>query len=323
MILLLYSNDPAMARHIAQKSIKKDFPIRDEFNYVSLNMATTRLNDLADECSFVPLGTERKCVLAFDCAFLAKSKTKYKYQADDGPDKLLEYCKNPNAFIDLYLLVHSDAIDEKNPIVKAVVNTGSVKGIPIPKTEEWVSYATKYLAAKGSPIDPDAARELVRRDDGDYGRFINDLRKLECYANGEPVSLKAVQMLITPKVEDDTFAMSNALTRGDVAKAMDIYKDLKAHSVDEIRLINTLAMQFTFMDMVRYLDAKGTPSNEIATELFTSPKRVEVTLRNLYRIKPDSLPRILDELYECEKAILTGQVAPEFAFGRFLANYRI
>lgn len=323
MILLLYSNDPAMARHIAMKSIKKDFPLRDEFNYVSMNMATTRLNDLADECAYLPLGTERKCVLAFDCAFLAKTKGKYKYQSDDGPDKLLQYCQNPNAFIDLYLLVHSEAIDDKNPIVKAVVNTGSVKGIPIPKPEEWVTYATKYLAAKGAPIDADAARELVKRDDGDYGRFINDLQKLEAYANGEPITLKAVTMLITPKVEENTFAMSNALTRGDVAKAIEIYNDLKSHSVDEISLINSLAIQFTFMDMVRYLDAKGTPSGQIASELFTSPKRVEVTLRNLYRIKPDSLPRILDELYECEKSILTGNVAPDFAFQRFLANYRI
>ena len=33
-------------------------------------MAMSTLNELADECSFLPLGTERKCVLAADCAFL-------------------------------------------------------------------------------------------------------------------------------------------------------------------------------------------------------------------------------------------------------------
>ena len=323
MILVLYSPDPQMARHIAMKSIKKDFPVRDEFNYISLNMAVTTLNELADECAFLPLGTERKCILASDCAFLAKSKTKYKYQKDDGPDKLLEYCSSPNAFIDLYMLVHAEDVDEKSPILKAVVKTGSVKGIPMPKPEEWVAYATKYLSSRGCPIDPDAARELVSRVDSDYGRFISDLEKLACYANGEPVRLAAVKMLVTPKVEEDTFAMSNALTRGDVASAMSIYKDLKSHSVDEIRLINQLANQFTFMDEVRYLDAKGASSYDIAKELGTSPKRVEVTVRNLYRVKPDSLPRILEELYLAEKAILMGQVTPEFAFQRFLANYVI
>ena len=323
MIIAYYSIDPSMARHVAMKEIKKTFPNRDEFNYISLNMAVTTLNELADECEFLPLGTERKCILASDCAFLAKSKTKYKYQKDDGPDKLLAYLQNPNAFIDLYLLVHSDAIDEKNPMVKAIMNTGTIKGIPMPKPEEWVSFAKKYLASKGCSIDEDAARELVSRVDGDYGRFINDLDKLSCYANGENVRLAAIKNLIAPKVEEDTFAMSNALTKGDVAKAMSIYKDLKSHSVDEIRLINTLASQFFFMDQVRYLDARGENSSSIARELFTSPKRVEVTLRNLYRVKPDSLPRILDELYATEKDILTGKVSPEFAFSRFLANYHI
>lgn len=323
MITVLYSPDPQMARHIAMKAIRKDFPERDEFNYASFNMAVTPVNELADECSFLPLGTERKCVLASDCAFLAKSKTKFKYQKDDGPDKLLEYVKNPSAFVDLYLLVHAEEVDEKNPIVKAIMTTGSIKGIPLPKPEDWVDYAEKFCRAKSCPIDKDAARELVNRVDNDYGRFINELNKLVAYANGEPLTMRNVQMLVSPKVDDDAFAMSNALTRGDVAKAIQIYKDLKSHSVDEIRLINMLANQFTFMDEVRYLDAKGTSSYAIAKELFTSPKRVEVTLRNLYRVKPESLPHILEQLYECEKSILSGSVTPEFAFSRFLANYEI
>jgi len=321
MILLLYSVDPQMARHIAMKSIRKDFPKRDELNYVSFNMTVTRLNELADECQFLPLGTERKCILASNCLFLAKTKTKYKLDKDDSPDRLLGYLKNPNSFIDLYLLVPAEAVDEKNPLIKAIMNTGQIKGIPLPKPQEWIDYANKYLNAKGCPIDYDAAKELVTRVDGDYGRFINELDKLVSYASGEKISLKAIKMLVAPKVEEDTFAMSNALTGGNVAKAMSIYKDLKNHSVDEIRLINTLASQFIFMDEVRYLDDRGSSSYDIARELGTSPKRVEVTLRNLYGTKAESISRILEELYQTEKDILTGKVSPEFGFSRFLANY--
>lgn len=323
MILALYSPDPQMARHVAMKGIRKSFPERDEFNYASFNMAMSTLNELADECSFLPLGTERKCVLAADCAFLAKSKTKYKYQKDDGPDKLLEYLNNPSDFVDLYLLVYAEEVDEKNPLVKAIMKSGQIKGIPMPKPEEWVTYADKYCKAKGCAIDNDAARELVSRVDGDYGRFINELEKLVAYANGENIRLQAIKNLVAPRAEEDAFAMSNALTRGDVAKAMAIYRDLKSHSIDEIRLINLLANQFTFMDQVRYLDAKGSSSYDIAKELYTSPKRVEVTLRNLYRVMPEALPRILEELYQCEKNILSGKMTPEFAFSLFLANYQI
>ncbi len=323
MITVLYSLDPMMARHIAMKAIRKDYPERDEFNYVRFNMAETTLNGLADECNFLPLGTDKKCILASDCAFLAKTKTKYKFQEGDSIDRLLAYCKSPSAYIDLFLLVHSDSVDEKNPLIKAISVTGAVKGIPIPKEEEWIEYASRYFRAKGESIDPDAAKELVKRVDGNYGRFVSELDKLNSYANGENIRLDSIKILVSPKEEDDAFALSNALVRNEVKKAMRIYRDLKAHSTEEVRLTNMLASQFVFLDEVRYLDAKGLSSNQIASELGTSPKRVEVSLRNMYRIKPEVFPRILDELYECQKSILTGQCDGEFAFMRFLANFDI
>ena len=323
MILLLYSVDPQMARHIADKSIRKDFPVKDECNYVSLNMAVTPVNELAEECSFLPLGTERKCVLASNCLFLAKSKTKYKYASGDGPEKLLEYCRNPNAFIDLYLLCPAESVDEKNEIVKAIATTGSVKGIPLPKPAEWIEYAKKYCSAKGSPIDYEAAQELVFRVDNDYGRFLNEMDKLLAYANGEPITKAIVTRMVPPKEEDDIFQMSNALARNDVSKAFAVYKDLKAHSMDEIRIINILTNQFVFMDEVRFLSARGSSAMDIAQELGANPKRVEITMRGLYQVKSDGITKILEELYKTEKSILSGEADPSFAFTRFLANYKI
>ena len=322
MISVLYSNDAMMPRYKALKAIRKDFPERDEFNYVRFNMSETTLNELADECNFIPLGTERKCILASDCAFLAKSKTKYKFAEGDSFDRLLSYCRSPSAFIDLYMLVRGEA-DPKNPIIQAVMTTGSVKEVVLPQEAELVTYAQRYFSAKGAGIEDDAAKELCRRVGGDYGRFVSELEKLLCYANGEKVRLEAVKLLVAPLEEDDAFALSNALVAGNAKKAMSIYRDLKAHTVEEVRLTNMLANQFVFLDEVRYLDAKGLSSSQIASELGTSPKRVEVSLRNMYRIKPEVFPRILEELYRCQKSILTGESDGEFAFTRFLANFQI
>ena len=55
---------PAEQIDYAKKMIAKDFPTRDETNYVSLNMAVTPIKELAEECEFLPLGADRKCVLA-------------------------------------------------------------------------------------------------------------------------------------------------------------------------------------------------------------------------------------------------------------------
>ena len=322
MIQLLYSSDATMARYAALLSIHKAFPVRDEFNYIRFNMQETTLNELADECNFIPLGTDRKCILASDCSFLAKSKAKYKFAEGDSMAKLLAFCQNPSEFVDLYLLVKGE-IDPKNELVKAIKNTGSIKEVLLPNEDELAEKAKRYFSSKGAGIEEAAAKELAKRVGADYGRFMNELPKLLNYANGETVRLDSVKLLVAPKEEEDTFALSNALVRGEVKKAMSIYRDLKAHSLEEVRLINMLANQFVFLDEVRYLDARGLSSSQIASELATSPKRVEISLRNMYRIKPDVFPRILDELYACEKAILTGLCDGEFAFMRFLANFDI
>ena len=67
VIYLVYSEESELARRSALKILKKEFPERDEFNYISLNMAVSPLKDLADECSYLTLGVDRKAVFAEDC----------------------------------------------------------------------------------------------------------------------------------------------------------------------------------------------------------------------------------------------------------------
>jgi DNA polymerase III delta subunit len=148
-------------------------------------------------------------------------------------------------------------------------------------------------------------------------------QKLLSYAGGTPIDLKIVAEMVTPKLDDDAFHLSNALTRGDIESALRIYRDLKVHSAEEITLINLLAGQFRYMDMVRFLDAKGLDSSQIARELGGSPIRADITVRNLYRIKEASLLRIQEQLYQLDYEILSGHQDPEFAFQLFLANFTL
>ncbi len=320
MIVVLFSNDSEMVRTRALKMIKADFPTRDETNYVNLNMTVSSVRELAEECEMLSLGAERKCVVGQNCFFLSKSKTKAKLAKDDSIEPLLAYCKNPNAFVDLYLLVYGE-VDPKNEIIKAISATGSIKEIPIPKAEDWIEYAKKTFREEG--IEEAAASEIVKRVGNDYGRFIGELSKLKNYANGERLTLKAVQMLVAPKLEDDAFKMSNHLLKGQIEEATRIYQNLKVYGTDEIRLINMLASQFRFLDMVRFLDARGLSSSQIASTLGEKPIRVDIGLRNLYAMRPDSLPRIMEDLYVCQKRILTGEADERFAFELFLATFEL
>ncbi len=320
MIKLFYSASPDLAKRAARREIKKDYPNLDESNFVSFNMATSMLKDLAQECSFLSLGSEKKCVLAYDCAFLGKSKTKPKFAKEDNPSALLDYLNNPIYETDLYLLVYNEGLDSKSDFVKAITKNGFIKEVLIPAPGEWVEYVGKYYESRNMKIQREAAIELVRRDNADFGVFLNDLAKLEAYANGETITLDAVKRLVTPLEEENVFALSNALTKGDNGAALEAYQKAKVFGMDEIRMINMLYNQFAFLDQVRFLDARGFSSQGIAKELATSPKRVEVALYNLYKIRGDKLEKTIEQLYELEKDILHGDLDPVYGFTLFLTK---
>lgn len=321
MVYLVFSSQAKMVQSIVQAMIKKDYPTRDECNYVSYDMGLTPLNELVKECGFLPLGYEKKAVLAENCSFLAKTQTKFKYQKGDVPDSLLAYLQNPDPAIDLYLMLFSGDIDPKNDMVKAVKANGEIKEVKEMTPDQWPVYIESYFVKRGYAIDRDAIKELYKRTDGDFAAFLNEAQKLMCYSGGDKIDLKMVTAMVSPKLDDDAFHMSNALTRGDSEAALRIYRDLKVHSVEEIRLVNLLANQFIYMDQVRFLDAKGLSSPEIAKELGGSPIRADITRRSLYRIKEADLLKTIESLYQLDFDILSGHVESKYAFTLFLANF--
>lgn len=323
MIKLYYSSSPDLAKRAARRDIKKDFPNPDEQSFVSFNMANTLLSDLAEECSFLSLGTEKKCVLAYDCSFLAKSKSKPKFAKDDKPEALLSYLRNPIYETDLYLLVYSPELDPKSEFVQAIKANGYIKEVLIPSQDQWINYAETYLSSKGVSIEKRAAQELVRRVNNEFGIFVNELDKLVAYSAGEPIRYESVVAIVTKLEEDDAFAIGNALIKGKNDAALSIYKKSRIGGGDEIRLINTLAGQLLYLDQVRFLDAIGYNANMIARELGGSPKRAEIALSNLYGVKAEALENMIEDLYQTERKILAGLIPPDYAFSLFLTRAKL
>lgn len=322
MVILYYSTDAQMAYSMGKKHAHKLEPKRNEFNFVSLNMAVTSLNTLYEECEMIPLGFESKTILADGCYFFAKTKTKPKLLPDDSYDKMSSYLSNPNMQVNLIFTCQAEKIDEKNPLVSLIKKVGIIKEVTLPKPNEYQAYMERYFSSRGCSIANDAANELINRVGSDYGRFMQEIDKLASYANGEQISLANVEKLVAGKDEDDVFALSNALIRGDIKKSITIYRQLKLTSIDEVPLIGMLASQFRFMDMVSFLDNRGLDSNATARELKASPYRVEITLRNLYRAKKGDVARVIEMLYQADKDILSGRCSGPYAFERFLANYK-
>lgn len=313
-----------MAQGALKKLLKASNASTDPLAYVSLNCRESLLLDIFNECEAFPLGFDKKTVVAEDFYFLEKSRSKPKLLKDDDSAPFFAYLADPNPNVDLFLLVYSDALDERNDYAQALKKAGATfSSVQSFSPEQWKSFIPNYFEKRGSSIEPLAALTLQERIQGDYARFLNEGQKLLTYANGEPISEAMVEQLVSAPLEDDAFRLSNALTRGDSKKAIAIYRDLMIGSAEPVALIRLLAAQFRFLNQVRYLNNKGESNDQIANRLHCSYPRVNASLSNLRRMGDETLNNALDSLYQTELSIMSGKCDADLAFSLFLAGFSL
>lgn len=306
--------------------VKEVLPEHDDLNYVTLDMAFSKLIDLSNECLSLPIGYDKKAVIAENFFYLAKTKEKKKTLKDDDEGPLLAFFKDPDPLINLYLLVYSDSLDDKSIYYKAL-EEGGAKFVSVASFDEnqWQQFIPKFFEKRGGLIDDDAVSELRERTNGDYSLFIQEGNKLLAYANGETVNIKMVKQLVPAPLEDDVFVLSNALLKGDKKQALSIFKDMqvKGSTANAIPLMNLLLNQFVFLDQVRYLSRRGLEAYDISLKLKCSVGRVKASLFNIRKMTSPCLHRAIEQLYFYESNIFKGRMNDKLAFELFVANFEI
>lgn len=326
MITVIFSPQSRMIKGPLGRMVKENLPEHDELNYVTLDMSTTKLIDLSNECLALPLGYEKKAVIAENFHYLSKTREKKRLLKGDDDEPLIEFFKDPDPAILLYLLVYTDTLDDKCEYYKAL-QEGGAKFMEVAAFDEkqWRSFIPRFFEKRGVQIEDGAANELLTRTGGDYSLFIQEGNKLIAFANGEPVTLKMVQDLVTAPLEDDIFALSNALTRGNKKEALHIYKDMNVTSGSGtgIPLMNMLANQFIFLDQVKYLHYRGMEAIDIADKLKCSTGRAKACLFNVRKMSDGCIHRAIDELYRYQSFVFQGKMSDRLAFELFLTNFEL
>ena len=325
MIYLIYGNQsPTIKSQI--KKITKTFLGEDnvdDFNFVKLDGNNVLVQDAVDECRYVSLGYDKKVVSLENCYFLLKPKPRNKIEQDQDYKKLISYISDSyndeeSTFI---LSVPSLTIDPKNEIFNSVKEKGKLVEIADPDEKSFLEYVKSYCLKYKINIDRDAIQELASRTDGDVALFKNSIEKLTLYT--DHIRYKDVVLMVTRQLEDQSFLLSNYLIDGKNVEAIALFKDLKVSNVEPVTLISQLANQFRLINEVRFLlRVKRMSQDEVAKELKIKPGRVMVISRHLSLISEKAILRALDDLYELDYNIKSGQVDRYYAFELFLLKFQ-
>ncbi|MDD3207282.1 MAG: DNA polymerase III subunit delta [Bacilli bacterium] len=316
--LIAGSQTPILKKNLA-RLLDERLGTIDHFNLSRLDGREVLAQDIAFEASMLPLGTARKAVVIESPYFLLKEKSKVKIDKDQDYRAMLDFITSPNEEVDLIFLSDSLALDEKNEVLKAIRQHGNVTIIPDLDQTKWFDYGKAYFKNNNASIDNDALKELIERVNGDLNAFINEANKLILYKNR--INLIDVTLMIAKPLENNIFALTKALFRGDKASALDIFADLRTNNVEPITLVSMLANQFRLMSQIRYLDQRGLSQASIAKELGLPDFRIRMSLQDSRRLSRTAIINNLDTLYQLDLNIKSGLIDRYYAFELFILNF--
>lgn len=293
----------------------------DDLNFIKLDGNNFLVQDAVDECQYVALGYEKKVVSLENCYFLLKPKPKNKIDADQDYSILYDYIKSGGVEETAFIIsITSSSLDEKSDLVKLLKEKAKVLQIVDPDEKGWNEYVKAYIAKHNIVIDKDALSELVDRTNGDVGLFLNSVTKLTLYT--DHIRYRDVDLLVTKPLEDNTFNIFNLLLDGKNAEAVKLFKDLRVNNVEPVTLIGQLANSFRLLYQIAYLRKKKMSNDEIASELKIKPGRVYILSRYISLLSEETLRKTLDDLYQLDLDIKSGQVDRFYAFELFLLKFK-
>ena len=322
MIYFIYGDQPSLIKHKIKKITKESLEIKDDMSFVSFDASDTLVQDIIEEANYLPLGYDKKIVVMENTYFLLKSKPKNKIEADQDYNAFIDYLNNPSDFTDLIVTVIGRELDDKDEIVNLLKANAKIFEANLPDKDNWRKYVKDYVnISLKTEIDSDAVNELALRCEGDMMLMQNNAKKLALYTNH--IRYEDVLLLVTPRLEEDTFQLYNYLIGGRKENALNLYKDLRVANVEPVNLISMLGNQFRLLNEIMYLSRKKMNDDEIGKVLNIKPIRAKIIRRQVSLVSEKQLHKILKDLYQLDLNIKSGLVDRFYAFELFLINFQV
>ena len=322
MIYLVYGDQIPIINQRC-RIITKEFlgEEKDEMNYVRFDARETLIQEIISECNYLPLGYDKKLIVANNAYFLSSKKEKNKIESEQDYQSLIEYLNNPSEETCLILTVETSELDSKSKIVSLLKEKAEIYVAKMSDKETFQGQMRKYIVNNlGVEIDNDALAELIQRCEDDVMLTQNNAKKLSLYT--KHIKYDDVCLFVPRPLEDNTFALYNYLISNRNDEAIKLYRDLLAANIEPVTLIGTLAKQFRFLYQVGYLLKNGNSIDEAAAILNVKPIRVSIARKQIYSVSENTILKTLDDLFNLDYNIKSGFVDRFYAFELFLINFK-
>ncbi len=197
------------------------------------------------------------------------------------------------------------------------------KNLSITDIELWILDKTKR---SGGKISSSAARHLATVTGNDFWALDNQIAKLMAWRKGEEIIVADIDLLVSPKTEDDIFSFIEAVGRRDIRLAQWVLNRQFNAGTSPQSLVGLLAWQLRVLGLIRQaLDnsqQRMTPK-QLANTLNLHPFIISKALQQIPYYSAERIAWLYGELSSLDIRLKNSRTEPEVLFSLFLNKLNI
>lgn len=204
------------------------------------------------------------------------------------------------------LILTASKIDRRLSFWQRVEALGKIRVLRAPPLRELPQWIVEEA---GYRISPEAAEGLVSAVGSDLSQIHTTLEKLHLLKGDKEISLADVTSCVLPFAFGSVFELTDAVGRGDLAKALILFRRGSAAGESVIALTALLARHFRILSRIREGENAGIP-----------PFFVKDYQRQAARFSPQELEEKRERIFRADWALKSSPIPSSILFERLLRD---
>lgn len=337
-VYLFYGPEEYLRRQALERLKECLFPRADlqEFNLTRLDGNTASTAEIVDAATTPPWGARKRLVIVREAPYFAagtrsepdnqftpafRETGNQKSPAEDGTRDLLAYLQSPSPATCLVFDI-SYPPDRRRSLYRQLEKSGRAiefTWLSPPDIKRWLN---KQAALSGLTIDPEAAGELLLRCGRSLTLLYQEIQKLTLYCRDRAViDRQAVQAVSPPSLEEDIFAVVDAMGQRQPDQAIDGLRNLLLLRHPPQVILAMLGRQIRLIWQIAIARRQGIRDNQLASLLDLHPFVAQKMSRQSDNFTEDQLRLGLQELHRIDVGIKEGRVDFAAAAEHFILRF--
>lgn len=287
----------------------------DEYNTSYYDLDEEPFLDALHDALMMPFICDVKAVILKNPLFLSSEKS----LLPDEKKQFLKYLERPMESTIFIINAAKITPDERKAEVKRLMSDNIVNYSKELTEIEMYGWIKRQAALNNMMITDEAVKEFYGYVGKNLMNAKNELDKLFAYARDEGIiTVDVVSTVVVKEIQNDVFALSNAIIGQDRPQVIAIYQELIQNGYDSGYLFNLISKSMRELLVVNTMLKGGRRQADIAGVMGVSSGRAYFMVKNARALNYQKTSKYVAKLCDLDYKIKSGQTDVNTALEFFL-----